>query len=215
MSPKEYQAINEELTDRMSWVAQLPDVRCLLSVSSGAAVSDSFGSGNERDDQYGKLKRREELAVSELSTVDRFAIVARAWSLSGPFVTKPASYAFSDFVTQAKSGTINVKSGNHVYRRYVSVDDFLELAYLEATRHQSRILDSGGELISMTNLAHQIAHRQPGVVEVVVEDSSESPSRIYASDNSSWLAATVRNEFQALNLTQQIDVVRKHLGEQF
>ena len=62
-----------------------------------------------------------------------------------------------------------MEAPNPVHRRYSSADDFLALATakLFSGRTQSEIFDSGGELISLIDLAEKIAQAQDHDVTVV------------------------------------------------
>lgn len=97
---------NRSLLGRFVSASSLPSVRAVLTVSSGAAL-DSTASSIQRN-PYGYLKRIEEAAALSLVGSARSVVVARAWSVSGPYVRRPRAYAFSDFILSARAA----KSGS-------------------------------------------------------------------------------------------------------
>ena len=179
MEVEEYEETNSELTRRFIYAATLPSVRLALTASSGAAET-------ERDHAYGRLKLVEEQSTLALASDTRAAIVARAYSVSGPYVRRPSEYGFSSFVEQAGSGRIHVTADRPTFRRYVDVGEYLALCIRRGLDGYSGVIESGGELVEMGELAQRIAAASR--VPVAVERASlttEEPS-IYASDNEHW-----------------------------
>ncbi len=193
--------INSALTKNFITAAQLPSVRALLTVSSGAAVAFPL---DMQTNPYGVLKKREEDAALELVTERRSVVVARAWSVSGPDVRTPHKYAFSDLVLQAKSGVIQVNASQPVFRRYVGVDDFLEVSMARLLSGWSGTIDSGGELVEVGDLAERvrsIVNPQASISRV--EQTSTEPS-IYASDDVSWREACGETGIIPADIDEQI-----------
>jgi len=200
--------INSALTKNFITAAQLPSVRALLTVSSGAAVAFPL---DMQTNPYGVLKKREEDAALELVTERRSVVVARAWSVSGPDVRTPRKYAFSDLLLQAKSGVIQVNAGQPVFRRYVGVDDFLEVSMARLLSGWSGTIDSGGELIEVGELAERvrsIVNPQASISRV--EQTSTEPS-IYASDDVSWREACGETEIIPADIDEQIRTTANRL----
>ena len=87
------------------------------------------------------------------------AQVCRVWSVSGPHVQHPSNYALSDFILQAQdTGRVLVSSPSRVIRSYASVDDVLALA-LASLSGGSGQFDTGGAVIEVGDLAHEVAHQ--------------------------------------------------------
>jgi nucleoside-diphosphate-sugar epimerase len=206
MSQEEYRTVNEKLIDQAMYAFQMPSVRYGLFTSSGFAVHPTDASkGSFSNNPYGYLKRLTEDRALEVSQrTGKPSIVLRPWSLSGTLTTKKHP-AFTSFINQSFTNEIKVEASNPVQRRYSSVDDFLALATtkLFSGRTQSEIIDSGGELTSLINLADKIAQAQNHDV-TVVSNIIDSKLDQYHSDNTQWLEECRNFEFTPENLEDQI-----------
>ena len=203
----EYRQVNELLISRLLWSTRLPSVRAALTVSSGAAVSaGSDGDGNP----YGVLKAAEERAVLQSVAEHRSVLVARAWSVSGPFVRDPRKYLFSDLILQARAGLVTLRAERPVYRRYVSVDDYLSVCLTRALRGVSGVVDSGGPLVEARDLARRVADRLGAAVEFP-NVFDESRPDLYYSDDVGWSEAVAAQGYCPASLDEQIEIVSNHL----
>ncbi len=179
ISEDEFQQTNLMLIARMEQAASLPSVRLLLAASSGAALSDPTSL-------YGQIKAHEESVALALNGPTRAVTILRVYSVSGPYASRPERYAFTSFITQAASGAITVRATHPVYRRYSSVRDLLLVGLVRAASGWSGVIESGGELLEMGDLAAQIAALVNPSAVVSRPIFQSSPISIYASDNSSW-----------------------------
>lgn len=200
---------NRSLIQEGVWALSLPSVRYGVVTSSGAVVSPStdlisrYGS-----DFYADLKRESEDSYQKLSDrLGKAICIIRPWSVSGSLFTKTRGFAFSDFCFQALSeNQIVVKSNVPVFRRYVAVEDLIALGIKSAHSGVSQIIDSGGELIELKDLAERIAAQIPGASVIHHLDYSQAPQR-YHSDNLSWQALTQRFKYKEASLDDQISQV--------
>lgn len=208
MSLDSYVATNEQLTDNMLAAARLGSVGRVVTVSSGAAVypSDALSAPME-DNPYGWLKRQAEerlrLLASETGTN---AVVARAWSVSGAFVQKPLNYALSDMVTQALAGQIHIRATVPVYRRYVSVEDLLAVSLANATSPGLAVIDSGGPLLEMGELAQAVARVVRPDAAITRAEPREGEADRYVADPTSWDEGSARAGLQPHDIDGQIAV---------
>jgi nucleoside-diphosphate-sugar epimerase len=205
MEIEDYVLANTRLTQQILWLARLPSVRTVVSVSSGAAVHPS--DATDRDvalDPYGYLKRQAELALAGLADeVPAHLLVARSYSLSGALVSRPRRYAFSDLVLQAREGTIEVHARHEVWRRYVGVDDFFAVC-LALGAQGSGTVSSAGELVEFGDLAHRVdAVLGTGAAISRRAPAEGLPDDYYARDGS-WDAACARLGFAPATLDEQI-----------
>lgn len=203
LGPEEFKVVNEELLQRFQAVTELPSVRGAVTVSSGAAIT-------EPEHPYGELKNREEeiaLSFARSKSVN----VIRAYSVSGGMVLRPRAYAFSDFILQAESGSIRIRADQPTFRRYVSVADALSLAILEVNSGHSGVVETGGPLVEMQELAEVIRLMvNPTAVIDRVPLVSQGES-VYASDGQSWDEACARHGYVPATLEQQITDVAESL----
>lgn len=193
------------LTRQFITAASLESITSVVTISSGAALREPL-------DSYGSLKLEEENQARLLAKTGRAVVVGRAWSMSGPFVTRPRAYAISDFVLQARSGTMTITADHLVYRRYSAVSHFLLVCLRHATAGSSRTIDSGGELVEMGELAERVSRVvNPAATVVRSALSGVVPSR-YASDGVSWQSACVDLGLEPANLEEQIRAIALRVG---
>ena len=203
---------NTKLTQRLLELSQLPSVRRVISVSSGAAVHPTDGTLADVDEHpYEYLKRQAELAL--LASVDAHrttVVIARPWSLSGSLIQRPHRYAFADLILQARAGAVEVRAPHEVWRRYIGVDDFFAVCLAQST-HGTATIDSGGELVELGPLAHRIAHVLDTQPTIVRTDASDSTPDLYYSDDSSWQQACAAVGYEPASLDDQIIAVDNYL----
>ena len=199
---EDYVSINRLLISRASWLANLPSVKQFIGFSSGARLTDPTSP-------YGMLKTEYELEIeaSARLNTELGAVIARAWSVSGRLVTKPTLFAFSDFILQAETGVIRVSSQGLVNRRYVSIEDLLLVSGALARERGFQILDSGGDLVELGQLAQKISETLNPTAEVKRQLIPGYPENNYYSDNSSWLTACEKLGFSPSTIYEQIEAV--------
>jgi len=213
MDLHEYVERNSRLTENMLKTARLDSVSRVITISSGAAVFPADAVlGPIEDNPYGWLKRQAEAALAEVADERGIgAVVARAWSVSGAFVQKPALYALTDMIMQAMQGSIRITANSRVYRRYTAVDDLLAVALAHANTRGFTLIDSGGQLVEMEELAKAIrAVVNPAATISRADLTADTPNRYYAAPES-WEAACADLSFRAATLEQQIRVAQKGL----
>lgn len=211
----EYIRRNTELTARLFEVSAIGSLRRLLTVSSGASLRPQMDGESRGLDPYGQQKKETELRLKEVAAMGAVdVVIARAWSVSGGFVQKPASYAFSDFIMSSiNRGVIEVRADHPVFRRYISVEDLLAVALLDSSGTSFYELDSGGSLLELVDLANTISEAAGGVrVEVWHENRLAKPADSYHSSGEAWDSALQRTGYQALTLHQQIRNVANELA---
>lgn len=201
----DFARINDLLIDQFLIALELPSVRRGITISSGAAVTGTA-------DIYGRLKQAEEAEALARTSQDRTVVVGRAYSLSGPFVTRPRSYAFSDMIWQALAGEISVLATQPTYRRYVSVADFLRVCMGMAGVDRSGVIESGGDLIEMGDLARRIVERVNPSASVRRRENTSDVDSVYASDNASWTDAVTVLGIEVESVDDQIDAVARWLA---
>lgn len=202
----EYRKVNERLIEQAIDVFQMPSVRYGLFTSSGFAVYPTDSTkGNFSGNPYGYLKRLTEDRVLEVSKrTGKDSIVMRPWSLSGTIATENHS-AFASFIKQSFSSEIQVEATNQVHRRYSSADDFLALAAVKlfSGNCYGEIFESGGELISLINLAEKIAQSQDHDVRVAT-NIVDSKIEEFHSDDSQWVEDCKKFDFTPETIDEQI-----------
>jgi hypothetical protein len=166
-----------------------------LGISSGAAVEQ-----NTRD-PYGSAKAKLEQIFHEKGTEeDR---IARVWSVSGAFCTKPKLFAFSDFMTQAMQGdSIEVKATSLTYRRYCAIEEVLAILI---SGKCPPLFDSGGHLIEIGDLALAIGKALNPSASVNREVDETAPKSNYYSTEQSFEDCLTHLGLVPMTLEEQIE----------
>jgi nucleoside-diphosphate-sugar epimerase len=211
-----FRRTNELLTDRLIELSNLPSVRRVMYVSSGAATYpfDALEGGFEAN-PYGFLKRTAELRLQKLVDENgglKSVSILRAWSVSGAHVRNPSGYLFSSLVTQALMGSITLSTETPVFRRYVSVRDALVMGLANFQNGKLTVLDTGGELVEARELAILVRELVNPRAALSVNEYSSSAADNYFSDNASWLEATSYFGYQPTSLVGQIEEYSKSLS---
>jgi nucleoside-diphosphate-sugar epimerase len=204
---EEFTRINRLLTDQFLQTLEMPHVHTAMTVSSGAAVT-------EPDKPYGRLKLAEEEAALACASTSLAVVVARAYAVSGPFVRRPRHYAFSDMILQAAEGQIVIKAERPTFRRYASVSDLLNVCLRSARLGITGVIESGGELVEMADLAARVVSRVNPRATVERGDMVSTEPSVYASDDSMWSSACAGLNFTPMDLDAQIDAVARGRGTQ-
>ena len=210
MPLERYVANNRRLTERLLFAAQLPSVRLALTVSSGAAVHPHDAlEGPIEENPYGYLKREAEHRLMELAGRSAAVpVVARAWSISGAHVQDPQNFALGSMIRDAAAGAIRITARELVFRRYVLAEELLAVG-IAAGRSGPAMIDSGGELVEMAELARRIA-------SVVRPDATISRGHVdphkadqYYSDGLDWDLRCQSLGFSSSSLDRQIEITAR------
>lgn len=207
MDVAEYSRANEELLENALGIFALETVGSAIFTSSGVASIARLDDSVVPSEPYAEFKMRtEDSFLVRSEKLGKPALGLRPWSVSGPLVTKPNSFAFSSIMTQALAGQVEIIADRPVNRRYVSVDDLLAIGFglIGKPGLKFEILDSGGELIEIQELAER-AFKHLGKTNCILRDHSrdQTPDNYY-SDNSSWESAIEYLNYQPESLDQQI-----------
>jgi hypothetical protein len=185
---KAYVETNQKLIDQSLAIAALPSVRKYIGFSSGATMHlAGHTSFSLEENPYAAQKRIYESKVSEIAgALDCDISVARVWSVTGSYCTKPDTFAFTDLIAQAKSGLIQIKSKHLVYRRFCAVEDVLALALMPLGPGSQTVFDTGGDLIDLGALAQLMVEVVNPTARIHIKLDSGLPSDDYHSDDKDW-----------------------------
>jgi nucleoside-diphosphate-sugar epimerase len=207
LTVENYITSNTALIEEALVLQRLPTVQKFIGISSGASVPHlQLQTPNFSIDPYGSLKAIYEQCLLQNDELRAKTTIARIWSVSGSFVTKPSLFAFSNLIQQALTGHIDIQATHLVWRRYVDLEDFIKVVTL-ARPGDSRVIDSGGRKVELEELAQLIfaeLGQEPSIRRVLTPGSAED---IYFSDESTWVNAIKGIEFLPLTLEQQISKV--------
>jgi nucleoside-diphosphate-sugar epimerase len=212
MSVENYIRANSSIINLSLDIQQLPSVRQFIGFSSGASlgVPDLSSKKSENEDPYGSLKRHYEDALLSNSRLSDKTKIARIWSVSGPLVTKTHLFAFSQFIRQALEGEVVIEAAHKVWRRYVDLEDFIRVA-ISASLDSSRVLDSGGDLLELRELAEKVFWTLDLPVKISRNEEENSIPDEYYSSNYGWNQALVETGFVPKTIEEQIRQVHQAL----
>ena len=185
---KAYVETNQRIIHQSLEIAAVPSVRKYIGFSSGATMHlAGHKSFSLAENPYAAQKRIYESKISEISArVQSDISVARVWSVTGSYCTKPDSFAFTDLIAQAKLGLIQIKAKRMVYRRYCAIEDVLALAMLPSAPQGYPIFDTGGDRIELGDLAKLVIELVNPNAEIRREIDLGLPSDDYFSDSKDW-----------------------------
>lgn len=187
---------SQENNEILIWVKSFLDSQKLswaVTVSSGAASIYQEKLKNKEPlsklDLYGKLKLEEENIFLQ-SNIKHIA-VGRLWAASGKFMKNFRVYALGQFIYSGIHGEdIILQSREAIYRRYTDAEVFMEVLIRCAIENDRKLFNSGGVLISLSDLANEVAqyfsnlNKSTIQVKVSENDFSAPNPNYYSSDNS-------------------------------
>jgi nucleoside-diphosphate-sugar epimerase len=185
---KVYVETNQKLIDQSLAVAALASVRKYIGFSSGATMHlAGQASFSLEENPYAAQKRIYESRIEDIArSLEADISVARVWSVTGSHCTKPESFAFTDLISQAKRGPIEIKAKHLVYRRYCAVEDVLAVSMLPKKTGSNSVFNTGGDLVELGELAELIVELVNPNTEILRQVDPVLPSDDYHSDDKDW-----------------------------
>jgi nucleoside-diphosphate-sugar epimerase len=203
---KAYVETNQRIIDQSIAIAALPSVRKYIGFSSGATMHlAGHTSFSIEENPYAAQKRIYESKMSEIAgALDCDVSVARVWSVTGSYCTKPGTFAFTDLIAQAKLGLIEIKAKHLVYRRYCAIEDVLALAILTNAPESNPVFDTGGDLIEIGDLAKLVVELVNPNAEIRRQINPELASDDYHSDSKDWGELLISANLAMDSISQQV-----------
>ena len=134
----------------------------MVYISSGAATDVARGAQvAHRTQVYGQAKLDDEVAYAQaIARSGGRLCTVRAFALSGPYMTKPETYALGSLIMQAQqSRAVQVMADRPVRRSYMAMDDMLRIA-IAAVGHQdagtTQRFETAGEVVEVGDLARRV-----------------------------------------------------------
>ena len=184
----DYISLNRGLIRGSKEIASLPSVRKYVGFSSGAtrhlAGQESFAL---ESNPYAALKMEYEAEMAQINASNEVAMsIARVWSVTGPFTTKPDLFAFSNLISQAREGVMRIESAGNVFRRYCELEAVMRVALAQKKQRGDPVFDTGGELIEIGDLAQVICEEINNEAIVIRGAYDGSREDNYYSDGTQW-----------------------------
>lgn len=194
----------------------------VVYVSSGAATSVAQGDPvARRTHVYGQAKLDDEVAYTRAvaGSGGRLSIV-RAFALSGPYMTKPETYALGSLILQAHAqGAVEVIADRPVRRSYMAIDDMLRIAVAALASLDAGhtiIFETAGEVVEVGDLARRVlsvlGHDPDAVTRPPID--LRAPANDYLGDPATVDALAARAGVTPADLDTQIKVTAEWLGRE-
>lgn len=219
MDRAEYLATNRALTETILTAANTIGVDRLFLASSGAAAYADDENAAENLRVYGGLKRADETVFADwarAAPAERRAVIARIYSVSGPWINKHDVYALASLILNALNGEpVRVHAPMRVWRGYVAVRELVSLVFAALLAEEGAPVirvDTGGEALELGELAAQVAATLGGVAERQAV-TSEADNR-YLGDHRAYAETLDRYGISHLELKGQIIETAAYLGRQ-
>ena len=175
-SPNEYIRKNREIIEFGENLLRQKRIKTFINLSSGVASQNTDYVRNERNSVYAKCKIDDEILIKNVSDSASAALInCRVYSISGKFINEFKNLAFSLFMKQAltKPNIITVESQN-TYRTYLDAVDLITVLFHLSLNNKSCMIDSGGSLIKLGQLADKIATILPAASVTKLDYSNNS-----------------------------------------
>jgi nucleoside-diphosphate-sugar epimerase len=195
----EYLSVNTHLSESAMGFYDIPSVRGIVVASSGAAIRHPF-------EPYGRLKAHDEAAFTGAGARHGIpTVIARAWSLSGRFCTKPERFLLYDLIAQAlgPNPDISISASHEVFRKYVDASEYLSVCLAGVAAGWSGTVDSTGVLVEAGQLADAI-QATLGMHKPTWRPPLQGKPDHYYSDSTILDEAALRLGIQLTDLTGQI-----------
>ena len=158
MTPLEYLKKNKEVIALAKSAIKNKNLLSFVNLSSGAAGDLDNKSELGTIDEYSKLKKSLEIEYSQKCLQYEIPIVnCRIFNLSGKHLNEFENLALSSFIKQAQNhNRIEVKSPS-TKRTFIDAKSLAGTLLTVANRGESANFDSGGILVTMLELAQNVA----------------------------------------------------------
>lgn len=176
MTSEEYLHKNNEIVALAKTVINEKKLLSFINLSSGVARDFDDENQSNSTDEYARLKKRLEIEYFENCAQNQTALVnCRIFSLTGRHLNEFDNLALSSFIKQAKTkNQIEVKSPS-TKRTYVDATDLAGTLLSVAALGKDASFDSGGELVTMGQLAEKVQAELGNDVSKITLGDGKSP----------------------------------------
>jgi nucleoside-diphosphate-sugar epimerase len=204
-----YVTANRALSSKVHDALEVIGVDRLFVASSGAAAFADDPNAAADIRLYGGLKREDEerfAAWALGARALRRSVIARIYSVSGPWMNKHETYALANFLLDALAHRpIEVRSPRRILRSYVAVRELLSvvIAALLAPEGEPVLrFETGGETLELGEVAAAVARVVGG--EVSPRRISERDENRYVGDAAAWAELLARFGQPHVPFVQQV-----------
>lgn len=218
MSEADYVAANRGISAQVLAALDPIGATGVFVASSGAVylVDDPQAESSKR--LYGRLKRMDEAEFSRWAEPERRrAVIARVFNVSGPYITKPTSYALGAFILDALAGgPIGIGATRPVIRSYVAINELMSVVFalLIDGGSGATIFDTAGlEALEMADIARAVADAiAPGAAVTRPPIGPYPPDR-YVGNSALYQSLRHRFDVEAVDFLAQMGQTAIYVAE--
>ncbi len=207
MAEAEYCRANQTISDTVLAAINMIGVEAVFLASSGAAARASDSSASPAMRLYGAMKLADEAAFADWAAIhSKRAVIARVFSITGPYINKHGAYAIASFIHDALAGrVIAVRAPRAVVRAYVAVDELIALIVALLGEESSGVVrfDSGGEPLELGAVA-QCVDQAIGGAGVDRAAMSDHDTDCYHGDGQAYARLLAQHGIAAVPLRAQV-----------
>lgn len=205
---KEYVNENNSISNFAELVISSKKLSSFINVSSGAASAFDVDKKSIDVEPYGYLKKYWENRYANACQENQTqSINCRVYSVSGQYINEFKNLALTNFISQAKEKKkIEVKSPATL-RTFIDAVDLAQVLYKLIYEKSNFNIDSGGQLVSLSELAISVA-KALSLSSDNVEEGSER-SLDYFGDYEKFNSLANRLHVEIKNLDSQVEETLK------
>jgi nucleoside-diphosphate-sugar epimerase len=153
----EYVTRNLQLLDHSILQIERLRPKSIVFLSSGIAKSQDYLIGKDSSYRtYASLKQIEAQKMRLAATkIEANLVEGVLFSATGTYMKDPSTFAIGNILHQALQGEIRLRANRLVWRRYCDSIQFMKVLLKSAISGRNLILESGGALIELRDLARQ------------------------------------------------------------
>lgn len=206
MGEQKYLSVNREIIRNSLELLRRSEARSVVVVSSGVVKRYLDSNGKSDNNAYSKLKIEEEQMFAETcASMESSLLILRLWGASGEDMTEPLKYGIGDLIRQAlNERRISVNASRLVYRRYLDSRDQMEIAIRASLESRELVIDSGGEIIEIGQLAAKVRDMFSPGKEIIRPGVKQSEPDVYFSTSTISERLATQYSIPLLSLERQL-----------
>lgn len=171
---------------------------------------------NDRDASYktyASLKQEEREVIYETAeSIGATLVEGKLYSATGVYMTAPKSFAIGALLSEAQSGSVHIHSPRYVWRRYLDSVQYLRTLFAQAKSGESAIVESGGQLIELGELAKECLRFSGKDSNSIIRPHPSQPEDHYYSRSNTFEIILNSLGERPMELPKQLGNVAKALG---
>lgn len=170
---------------------------------------------NDRDSSYqayASLKQEErEMIYESAESIGATLVEGKLYSATGAHMTAPKSFAIGALLSEAQTGSVHIRSSRYVWRRYLDSVQYLRTLLAQANSGETAIVESGGQLIELGELAQECLRLTGKDTNAVFRQEPSQPDDHYYSKANTFEDILNSLGEKPMDLSTQLSNVAKAL----